>query len=437
MTEPQTALERWRERLRHRTGGLRHRGFFRYLAVLGPGIIAAVAGDDAGGIATYASAGAQYGYATLWVIVIITMCLLLVQEMVTRMGAVTGKGLSDLIRERFGVRWTAFAMLTLLVANAATIVSEFAGIAAALELFGVTKYISVPLSAAMLWWLVTKGSYRRIERIFLLMTTAFLAYFISAFLAKPDWGQVVRNTVIPSITPDSAYLVLIMALIGTTITPYMQIFQQSAIVDKGVTAQDYDAARADMMTGVLLSDLIAYFIIIATAATLYVHGIQIETAADAAAALEPLAGSYAKVLFAVGLLGASVLAAGVLPLATSFSVCEAFGWQSGLDEDFTHARIFYSLFTGLLILGALVTLIPGLPLFQLLILVQVINGVLLPIELVFIMRLVNDRDIMGDYVNGRWFNIGAWATTIVIGALSISLIIISFILPLFGINLGG
>ncbi len=409
----------------------------RYLAVLGPGIIAAVAGDDAGGIATYASAGAQYGYATLWVIVVITVCLLIVQEMVTRMGAVTGKGLSDLIRERFGVRWTAFAMLTLLVANAATIVSEFAGIAAALELFGVTKYISVPLAAVMMWWLVTKGSYRRIERIFLLMTTAFLAYIISAFLGKPDWGEVARNTVVPSVTYDSGYLLLIMALIGTTITPYMQIFQQSAIVDKGITVQDYDAARADMMTGVLLSDIIAYFIIIATAATLFVNGIQIQSAADAAVALEPLAGSYAKILFAVGLLGASVLAAGVLPLATSFSVCEAFGWQSGLDEDFTHARIFYGLFTGLLILGALVTLIPGLPLFQLLVLVQVINGVLLPIELVFIMRLVNDRDIMGDYVNGRLFNLGAWATTIGIGTLSVALIIISFILPLFGINLGG
>ncbi|MFN8500199.1 MAG: Nramp family divalent metal transporter [Anaerolineae bacterium] len=437
MSEPQTALERWREHMRGRVRVFHRGGLMRYLAILGPGIIAAVAGDDAGGIATYASAGAQYGYATLWVIVVITVCLLIVQEMVTRMGAVTGKGLSDLIRERFGVRWTAFAMLTLLVANAATIVSEFAGIAAALELFGVTKYISVPLVGAMLWWLVTKGSYRRVERVFLLMTTAFLAYIISAFLARPDWGQVARNTVIPSITPDSAYLVLIMALIGTTITPYMQIFQQSAIVDKGVTVQDYDAARADMITGVLLSDIIAYFIIIATAATLYVNGIQIQTAADAALALEPLAGRFSTVLFAIGLLGASILAAGVLPLATSFSVCEAFGWQSGLDEDFTHARIFYGLFTGLLILGGLVTLIPGLPLFQLLVLVQVVNGVLLPIELLFIMRLVNDRDIMGDYVNGRLFNIGAWATTISIGALSVSLLVISFILPLFGINLGG
>lgn len=409
----------------------------RFLALLGPGIIAAVAGDDAGGIATYASAGAQYGYQLLWVIVVITVSLFVVQEMVTRMGAVTGKGLSDLIRERFGVRWTAFAMLTLLVANAATIVSEFAGIAAALELFGVVKYVSVPLMAAVLWWLVVKGSYSRVERIFLLMSTALLAYVISAFLARPNWGEVMRSTLVPTVQLEPSFLLLLMALIGTTITPYMQIFQQSAIVDKGITVHDYDAARVDMTIGVILSDLVAFFIIVATGATLYVKGIQVETAADAAVALEPLAGPFAKYLFAIGLFGASVLAAGVLPIATSFSVCEAFGWQSGLDEDFTHARVFYGLFTGLLILGAAVTLIPGLPLFQLLVLVQVINGVLLPIELAFIMLLVNDSELMGRYVNGRLFNVFAWTTTIVIGTLSVLLIVIGFILPLFGIDLGG
>ncbi len=437
MSEAQTTLERWRERMRIRAGGLSGSGVFRYLAILGPGIIAAVAGDDAGGIATYATAGSTYGYSLLWAMVIITVGLFTVQEMVTRMGAVTGKGLSDLIRERFGVRWTAFAMLTLLIANAATTISEFVGIAAALELFGVSKYISVPLMAVLMWWLVTKGSYRRVERVFLLMSTAFLAYIISMFLARPEWGAVARSTAFPVIHPEASFLVMLMALIGTTITPYMQIFQQSAIVDKGITVQDYDAARADMMTGVFLANFVAYSIIIATAATLFVNGIQIQTASDAAIALEPLAGPFAKYLFAIGLFGASTLAAGVLPLATSFSVCEAFGWQSGLDEDFTNARVFYSLFTGLLILGALVTLIPGLPLFQLLVFVQVINGLLLPIELVFIMRLVNDRDIMGGYVNGRLFNVVAWGTTIIIGTLSIALIIIGFILPLFGINLGG
>lgn len=417
--------------------GRRRSTLVAYLAVLGPGVIAALAGDDAGGIATYASAGALYGYRLLWVIVVITVGLFVVQEMVTRMGVVTGKGLSDLIRERFGVRWTAFAMSTLLIANAATIVSEFAGIAAAMELFGVTKYISVPIMAVALWWLIVKGSYRRVERVFLLMSTAFLAYIIAAFMARPNWGEVVRSTFVPTVQLEPSFLLLLMALIGTTITPYMQIFQQSAIVDKGITVRNYDEARADMAIGVLLSDLIAYFIIVATGATLYVKGIQIQTAADAAVALEPLAGPFAKYLFAIGLFGASMLAAGVLPVATSFSVCEAFGWQSGLDEDFTHARIFYGLFTILLILGAAVILIPGLPLFQVLVLVQVINGVLLPIELLFIMRLVNDSELMGRYVNGRLFNAIAWTTTIVIGSLSVLLIVISFILPLFGINLSG
>ncbi len=420
----------------HAPLGRRRSTLVRYLAVLGPGIIAALAGDDAGGIATYASAGALYGYRLLWAIVVITVGLFVVQEMVTRMGVVTGKGLSDLIRERFGVRWTAFAMSTLLVANAATTVSEFAGIAAALELFGVTKYISVPVMAVALWWLIVKGSYRRVERVFLLMSTAFLAYIIAAFLARPNWGEVVRSTFVPTVELEPSFLMLLMALIGTTITPYMQIFQQSAIVDKGITVRDYDEARADMALGVLLSDLIAYFIIVATGATLYVKGIQIETAADAAVALEPLAGPFAKYLFAIGLFGASMLAAGVLPVATSFSVCEAFGWQSGLDEDFTHARIFYGLFTILLILGAGVILIPDLPLFQVLVLVQVINGVLLPIELLFIMRLANDSELMGRYVNGRLFNALAWTITIVISSLSALLIVINIILPLFGINLG-
>lgn len=429
-------LERWRAQLRSQSGRWARPGFMAYLAMLGPGLIAANAGNDAAGVTTYSVVGARYGYDLLWVLIPITISMAVIQEMAARMGAVTGKGLSDLIREQFGVRWTAFAMSTLLVANAATTVSEFAGIAAALELFGVTKYISVPVMAVALWWLIVKGSYRRVERVFLLMSTAFLAYIIAAFLARPNWGEVVRSTFVPTVELEPSFLMLLMALIGTTITPYMQIFQQSAIVDKGITVRDYDEARADMALGVLLSDLIAYFIIVATGATLYVKGIQIETAADAAVALEPLAGPFAKYLFAIGLFGASMLAAGVLPVATSFSVCEAFGWQSGLDEDFTHARIFYGLFTILLILGAGVILIPDLPLFQVLVLVQVINGVLLPIELLFIMRLANDSELMGRYVNGRLFNALAWTITIVISSLSALLIVINIILPLFGINLG-
>ncbi len=432
----------WRKRLALAQGGRRlwpprrRPGWLRYLAILGPGIIAAVAGDDAGGIATYASVGAQYGYQLLWALIIITVCLAIVQEMATRLGAATGKGLSDLIRERFGVRWTAFAMLSLLIANAATTVSEFMGIAAASELFGLSRLVTVPLMAALLWWLVVKGSYRRVERIFLLMTTTFLAYVISAFLAKPDWGAVLRNTVVPTVQPDAAFLVLLVALIGTTITPYMQIFQQSAMVDKGVTMHEYREARVDMLAGVLLSDLIAFFIIVATGATLFVNHVQVETAADAALALEPLAGPFAKTLFAVGLFGASMLAAGVLPLATSFSVCEAFGWQTGLDESLDDAPIFYGLFTGLLVLGAVVTLIPGLPLFQLLIVIQVVNALLLPVELVFMTLLASDGEIMGAARNGRAYTLAAWATTVVIGALALALLVVSVILPIFGIQIG-
>lgn len=409
---------------------------FRWLAILGPGLIAANAGNDAGGIATYATVGASYGYSLLWMIVVITFSLAVVQEMAARMGAVTGKGLSDLIREQFGVRWTAFAMLTILIANGGTIASEFAGIAAALELFGVSKYISVPVIAIVLWWLVVKGSYRRVERVFLLLTTAFFGYIISAFLAGPDWGQVIRHTLMPSFRLEAGYIYMFVATVGTTITPYMQLFQQSSVVEKGITVAEYPLERLDTLVGVLFSDLISFFIIVATGATLFVHGIQVQTAADAAQALAPLAGPYASALFAAGLFGASMLAAGVLPLATSFAICEAFGWESGVNHDFDEAPVFYSLFTGLIVLGALTTLIPGLPLFQVLVLVQVVNGVLLPVLLVFMMRLTNDRELMGDYVNGPLFNLVAWATTIGVGGLAILLIVVSVILPIVGIHPG-
>lgn len=409
----------------------------RYLAILGPGVIAASAGNDAGGIATYASAGARYGYSLLWAIVIITVSLMVVQEMSARLGAVTGKGLSDLIRERFGVRWTAIAMLAILVANAGTIVSEFVGIAAAFDLIGISKYISVPISAVAIWWLVVRGSYRRVERIFLAMTLVFFGYIISAFLARPHWGEVVRQSVVPSVHWNTSFLVMFVALVGTTITPYMQIFQQSSMVEKGITIKDYKTERVDVISGVLFSNIVAFFIIVATGATLFAHGGGvIESAADAARALEPIAGRFAGALFAVGLFGASMLAAGVLPLATSFSICEAFGWESGVHHEFRDAKIFFGLFTVLLAIGALVTLIPNIPLLPLLITVQVINGLLLPVELFFMMKLVNDKELMGAHVNGPGMNTIAWGTTIAVSVLAVALVIITGILPLFGINLG-
>ena len=414
----------------------RRPGWFKYLAVLGPGIIAAAAGNDAGGITTYSTVGAQYGYELLWAMVLITVSLTVVQEMVARLGAVTGKGLSDLIREQFGVRWTAFAMLALLVANAGTTTSEFAGIAAAMELFGVSKYISVPVAAVMIWWLVAKGSFGRVERLFLAMSLIAVTYIVSAFLARPDWNAVLAHTVVPTVRLDAGFLVMFVALVGTTITPYMQIYQQSSIVEKGVTARDYGLARVDVVTGVLFSDLVSYFIIVATGATLFIQGTQVQTAADAATALAPVAGPFASTLFAVGLLGASVLAAGVLPIATAFPICEAFGWEAGMSRDMGDAPVFYGIFTGMIAVGALVTLIPGLPLIQLQIVVQVINGLLLPIELVFITLLASNHDLLGRFTNGRGFAGLAWTTTVIVGALALALVVITVVLPLFGVQLG-
>jgi Mn2+/Fe2+ NRAMP family transporter len=395
---------------------------FQFLAVLGPGLVAANAGNDAGGIATYAQVGASYGYDLLWMMVLITISLIVVQEMCARMGAITGKGLSELIREEFGPRWTVFAMFTLLVANGLTTISEFAGIGASLELVGVSRFISVPICGLLIWWLVARGSYSRVERIFLLMTLAFFAYPISAVLAKPDWAQVARSTLIPTFRLDSGYLFMFVATVGTTITPYMQIFVQSSIVDKGITASEYKYERGEVVFGSIFSNVIAGFIIITTAATLYVHQLPINTAADAAQALAPLAGPYAGFLFGLGLFGASMLAAGVLPLATAFSITEAFGWEKGLSTNPSEAAAFYYLFTSLIVLGVLVTLIPGLPLIQLLLVVQVINGILLPVLLVFIVKLSSSRAIMGSYQNGRWFNVLAWGTVIVVGGLAVLLL---------------
>ncbi|HLG51744.1 MAG TPA: Nramp family divalent metal transporter [Chloroflexota bacterium] len=406
-----------------------------YLAILGPGLIAANAGNDAGGIATYAAAGASLGYELLWMIILITVSLIIVQEMCARMGAVTGKGLSELIREQFGPRWTVFAMLLLLIANGITTMSEFAGIAASLEIFGVTRYLSVPVAALLLWWLVTRGSYEKVERLFLVMTLAFFAYPISAVLAHPDWGAVARHALIPSFRLDRDYIFMFIATVGTTITPYMQIFVQSSVVDKGITVREYHYERVDVIVGSIFGDLISFFIIVCTAATLYTRHVTIETAADAAQALIPVAGPYAGILFGIGLLGASMLAAGVLPVATAFSITEAFGWEKGLSFNPSEAPVFYYLFTSLITIGALITLIPGIPLIQLLLIVQVVNALLLVPLLIFIVKLASDPEVMGQYRNGRLFNALAWATVVSIGALSILYVIVGVLAPLLGIPL--
>jgi Mn2+/Fe2+ NRAMP family transporter len=403
----------------------RRRRLLVYIAILGPGMITANAGNDAGGIATFASVGAEFGYSLLWILIPITIALGIVQEMCARMGAVTGKGLSDLIRERFGVRWTALIMLALLVANAGVTVSEFVGIAAATELFGISRFVTVPLAAIVIWWLIVKGSYKKVERAFLLMSLVFLGYIVSAFLSRPDWGAVAVGLVKPTFHLEHAFLFTFVAVIGTTISPYMQVYVQSSVVEKGVTIEDYARTKIDVWVGTTFAILIVFFIVVSTAATLHKAGIQITTAADAAHALRPLAGRYAQTLFGLGLFGASMLAAGVLPLATAYSISEALGFEKGVSRSFREAPIFLGTFTFLVAVGALIAIIPNLPLIRVLLVTQVINGLLLPVVLFAVLRLVNDRELMGAHVNGTLYNIAAWLTTIIVTALSLAFIIIA------------
>lgn len=406
-----------------------------YLLALGPGLLAASAGNDAGGIATYASAGASYGYGLLWAMVLVTICVGVVQEMSARMGAVTGKGFSDLVRENFSLRTTALILATLFVANAGIIVSEFIGIAAAAELFGVSRYIAVPLSAGLVWLLITRGSYERVEKAFLILSLAFLAYVGAAFLARPDWGVVLRETMHPMPKLEVGYLHLLIALIGTTISPYMQLYVQSSVVEKGVKPEEYAYTRFDVIAGTVIAGLVAMFIIVATAATLHPRGIEIDSAEDAALALQPIAGHYASELFGLGLLGASLLAAGVLPLATTYMMSEALGFERGVSRSWSEAPVFMGLFTGLIALGALLALIPGLPLIRVLVGVYVLNGLLLPVELFAMLRLINQREIMGSYVNGRLYNVLAWTIACVVSLLSLILIVLT-VLDWFGVSIG-
>ncbi|HEX3723847.1 MAG TPA: Nramp family divalent metal transporter [Nitrolancea sp.] len=402
-------------------------GIFAYLAIMGPGLITANAGNDAGAIATYSSAGARYGYNLLWMILLMTFSLAVVQEMAARMGVITGKGLTDLIRENFGIRYTALAMVTLLIANAGIIVSEFSGIAASAELLGISRFIAVPLAGFIIWWLVSRGSYSIVERVFLLFTLVFLVYIVSAVLAHPDWGMAAKRTVVPSIQLSRGYLLLFVATVGTTITPYMQLFQQGAVVEKGISEEEFKYERADVYSGAIFANAIAFFIIVASAAAFYTRGITLNSAADAARALEPIAGSYATLLFAIGLFGASMLAAGVLPIATAASMTEVFGFEAGVSRTWRQAPIFHGLFTGLIVLGVVINLIPGLSLFQVLLTTQILNGVLLPVILISMLRLVNNREIMGDHVNGPLRNIVAWGTTIATSLLSVVAIVFTFV----------
>lgn len=396
------------------------------LAVIGPGIITANVDNDAGGITTYSVAGAHYGYSLLWMLGLVALALIVVQEMSARLGVVTGKGLADLIRESLGVRATAVIIGLVLFANLANTVSEFAGVAASLEIFGVSKYISVPVVALGVWLLIVKGSYKSVERIFLVASALYLAYVASGFLANPPWPDVLRAARTPSFHFEAGYVTIFVTVIGTTIAPWMQFYQQSSIVDKGLKISDYTYERIDVVVGSVFAVLVAAFITISCAATLHASGVRIETAKDAALALRPLAGPYAATLFALGLLNASVFSAAILPLSTAYVVCEAFGWEASVSRDWKDAPVFFGIYTALIALGAGIILLPVKSLVQAMLDSQTLNGVLLPVILVVMLRLINDRRLMGSFVNGRLFNFIAWAMVVALIALTGILVVTSF-----------
>lgn len=376
-------------------------------AVIGPGVITANVDNDAGGITTYSLAGAMYGYRLLWVVIPVALALFVVQEMSSRLGVVTGKGLSDLVREEFGVKATVYLMFALLVTNLGNAMAEFAGLAAALEIVHVPRWVSVPLGAAFVWWLVTWGTYRVVEKAFLVASGFYVSYVISGVLAKPDWGEVLTMTVTPSFDVTLPFVLMVVGIIGTTIAPWMQFYQQAAVVEKGIPTRSLREARLDVAVGTVMAVLVVWFIVVSCGATLHAAGVSIRDAADAAQALAPLAGEYAGLLFGFGLFNASLFAAAILPLSTAYTVCEGMGWERGIDKKLREAPWFYAIYTTLIVLGGAAILIPGLPLIKVLYLSQVANGIVLPVVLVFMLALANRRDLLGEHVNSRGFNVVA------------------------------
>jgi NRAMP (natural resistance-associated macrophage protein)-like metal ion transporter len=395
-----------------------------FFAVVGPGFITANVDNDAGGILTYSSAGAQFGYLLLWTMIPITIALIVVQEMCARMGAVTGKGLSDLIREEFGLRITFLMMLGILITNFGNVVTEFIGIATSLELFGWPRIYTVPVCAVIVWLIVVKGQYKSVEKVFLAASFFYVTYIFAGVLAHPAWKDAAIATIKPpdpKAFRDQTYLYMVIGVVGTTIAPWMQFYLQSSIVEKGVTRRQYKASMLDVVTGCIFTDVVAWFIIVACAATLWIHGFRnITYAADAAAALKPLAGQYAYILFAVGLFNASLFAASILPLSTAYTVCEGLGFESGVGQKFGEAPFFYWLYTVLIVAGGTIVLIPGLPLVKIAVLSQVVNGIVLPFVLIFMLVLINKKELMGEYVNKPLFNAIAWATTVVMIGLTLA-----------------
>uniref|UniRef100_E6PFY8 Natural resistance-associated macrophage protein n=1 Tax=mine drainage metagenome TaxID=410659 RepID=E6PFY8_9ZZZZ len=414
------------------------RSVLMFLSVVGPGIITANADNDVGGILTYSQAGAQFGYSLLWLLIPITLALVVTQEMCARMGAVTGKGLADLIRENFGVRVTFYVLLLFVICDLGNTATEFAGIASVAPVFATwlpgvnVEAFTIAMvlgAAALVFTTVTRGNYKIVERIFLVFCTVYISYVISAIIVHPQWGNVIHQTFFPHFSHSTAYFVMIVAIIGTTISPWMQFYIQSAIVDKGIRKEQYAASRIDVISGALFTDIIAFFIVVACAATIYVHNIGnahpivVNAVGDVAIALQPLAGHFASLLFALGLLNAAIFTASILPLSTAYYVCEAFGFERGIDRRFSEAKIFYSLYLGLLLIGALTVIIPGAPLLAIIFYSQVFNGALLPVVLVLMLLLVNNKRLMGTWTNSLFFNIVAWITVIIVGALTVASVV--------------
>src|SRR5579859_6058775 len=403
--------------------GLMQVRLLAFFAVLGPGFITANVDNDPGGILTYSQAGAKFGYALLWTLIPTTIALMVVQEMAARMGVVTGNGLSDLIRENFGIRAAAFTILVLGVADFGNIVAEFAGLASGTGIFGISKYLVVPAGAALVWAVVVKGTYKPVERILILFSLIYFAYPISAFYAHPDWHKALHDTIVPTFSRNSEYLVMVVGLVGTTITPWMQFYLQASVVEKEIPKDKYNLCRLDVFLGCIITDVIAFFIVVACAATMYVSGRHdITDASQAAVALKPLAGEFAALLFAVGLVNASLLSAAILPLATAYNICEGLGVESGVNKKFSEAPVFYWLYTFLIACGAGVVLIPKLPLIKVIIFSQVANGILLPFVLIYMLLLVNKRELMGEYKHSTFANVIAWSTGVIMILLTIGLV---------------
>lgn len=401
--------------------------FLVVLSVIGPGFIAGNAGNDAGGIATYSIVGAREGYGLLWALILITFALAVIQEMSSRMGVVTGKGFGDLVREQFGVRVTLAIMALFVFANLTVLIAEFAGIAASMELFGVHKHISVPISAFVVWFVVVKGNFKQVERFLIAISLIYLTYVFSGVMSNPPWKEVARQIMVPHIRFDKDYLLLFITMVGTTITPYMQFYLQSAVVDKGIRVDEYRYAKFDVYAGSFMTVFIAFFIVLSTGTILHPAGVIVDSAENAAQALQPLAGDFASHLFAVGLLNASFLAAFVLPLATAYGLSEAFGWESGINKTFREAPQFLGFYTAFIVIGAGAILLPNAPLIKIMYLSQTINGMLLPVVLIIMLRLVNDASIMGEYVNSKRMNVVAWFTVAVMIVLTVMLLVTSFV----------